>query len=194
MLQSPRRRPKPKWCVLSHRCALHGALALLQSAASTPTHKDELNKLADGALLTPKGVKNAMTPTYAPSCNAACRGLCMLRVAAIAEAGEERKCAIACTCVLRPLAMHERVPHPVRHPRTAARHTPKHGCRRSQHSGATGGSSKHKHVRAVSTVRLWGNAPEFQAKGKVRPPSATLGASHRLAATARQRAVRGSHG
>ncbi len=52
--------------------------ALLQSAASTPTHKDELNKLADGALLTPKGVKNAMTPTCAPSCNAACRGLCML--------------------------------------------------------------------------------------------------------------------
>jgi hypothetical protein len=83
---------------LSHRCALHGALALLQSAASTPTHKDELNKLADGALLTPKGVKNAMTPTYAPSCNAACRGLCMLRVAAIAEAGEARKGAIACTC------------------------------------------------------------------------------------------------
>lgn len=60
------------------------------SAASTPTHKDELSKLADGALLTPKGVKNAMTPT-----------------------------------------------------------------------------SKHKHVRAVSTVRLWGSAPEFQAKGKV---------------------------
>ena len=28
--------------------------------------------------------------------------------------------------------------------------------------------TKHKHMRAVSTVRLWGSAPEFVAKGNVR--------------------------